>query len=511
MPQGYSELENMTMHNGHGSKAASENMANETEYPDELTALATRIDSALKALAQTDAELDKADRQCTRTAFSLEKQTARIHAIIAESRAAMTKHRAVLMKVGEVCAEALRHCRRLNDSGIPARAVLRKKELTSVFLLNILMDEYFLGHLSHRSAQARRILDLHESLMDDTRQVQSRTVKRENRHIIRRGDLPEFGPSADWLLAIVAKPSSCRKLGHNAHALTRSILRIAALLVVNFELHSVRSMFRVMVLFWLLWLLSFIRARLYGQPNSTLKTKDRLYLAKQEDKNLSSLLGTRITVKSEYTLSRHEMQKCRSDVSLLFEDIQSLAGLSKLLSDQNVLFFNMLDERNAMAAEIRKDMDLYDSLWAQQSPEEYEKVPSLAPATSPMQSVPTKYRKRGKYHSRNKTEPAPSVHVRTPEFLATQESKQWKADLAELTDEQRTLFTTVAQTIPRSQARKPLGRSDGRLLFTLPVGDSHRLVYSIDAGIAVLERAFGLASHAEDYRKYRKDIQKGKT
>jgi len=55
--------------------------------------------------------------------------------------------------------------------------------------------------------------------------------------------------------------------------------------------------------------------------------------------------------------------------------------------------------------------------------------------------------------------------------------------------------------VPRTQARKPLGRSQDRFLYTLPAGNSCRLVYSIDAGVAVLERAFGLVSQAEDYRK----------
>jgi hypothetical protein len=499
----------MTMNNDRGDEAVTDTMAGEIASLDELTTLAARIESAFEVLAQKDAELDIEQRKLVKSEFSLEKQLSRIHSVIADSHKAITHHRAVLMEVGEVCAESLRLCRRLKDSGMPARTVLKKKELTSVFLLNVLVDEYWLGHLSHRSRRAGRILDIRETLMRDKRQVQPRTVNREKPQIIRRGDVPEFGPAADWLLALVAKPSSCRKLGRNAHVLTMSILRIASLMVTNFEMHSARSMIRMTVFFPILWLLFLVRARLYGQPGNPPNTGERLYRARQQDKNLSSLLGTRFTVRTEHTLSRHEMQKCRAAVSLLFEDIQSLVGLSKEASEQNTLFFNMLDERNAMAAEIRKDMDLYDSVWAQQSPEEYEKVPTLAPATSPVQSVPTKVRRTDEYHKRHKTAPITFEAV-TPDYLVTQESKQWKADLAEFTEDQRLMFKTAAQTIPRTQARKPLGRSNGCLLYTLPVGNSCRLVYSLDAGIAVLERAFGLASHAEDYRKYRKDIQKTK-
>lgn len=58
--------------------------------------------------------------------------------------------------------------------------------------------------------------------------------------------------------------------------------------------------------------------------------------------------------------------------------------------------------------------------------------------------------------------------------------------------------------------KEPVTTSHGRTFYNLPLGLRGRLVYSVDVGIAVIERAFGKPTQTDDFRKIRKDVRQGR-
>jgi hypothetical protein len=469
-------------------------------------ALGAHIASLTASLADADQALKHERNIENQLAFSFEQSTHAMQSTVLGMRNALAHHRAMVMRAGELCAESVRFFMRRKDSGEAARAIFRDKERVVMFAQQALADEFMLGHLSRHSRAGKLINDFRTGIDLYEHKANAEQPKQKTLVWAHIEDIPVFAHSSERILATLANPASCRKIGTVAHALTSSLLGITSLALRQAQQEKPSARFLTAPLYPLLNIVKWMRKKLYARWEMDRNTKGRLTWAKRDDSLLTRILGTRVTVLHDYMLSRHDMLKWNAAVLRLPDELRALGVLRREWAAQVEVTRKAAEQREQVYSARNEAMTRYEGLYGNPwRTATSEPIPDLAPSPH-QQSSPKKIRSRRQYDEES-TQDQASEQIERVEYFVTRESKQWKADLAELSEDQRRTFATAAQAIPRSQARKPLGRSNGRLLYTLPVGNSHRLVYSIDAGIAVLERAFGLASHAEDYRKCRKDIQ----
>jgi hypothetical protein len=209
----------------------------------------------------------------------------------------------------------------------------------------------------------------------------------------------------------------------------------------------------------------------------------------------------------EYFRSRHEILKWNEAVKRLPGDLPRLKQLRKEWRIQTQVSRTVAAQREQCAVALKSAKTEYESSFeVPWRPRTKGPVEAGTPAI-PRQRVPKKLRDAPAYAKKHES---PKPDERDSVSFSVRETDQWRSDLKELPEDSRRTFSDAAKSISRLEPRKPIGSSRGRTFYSIPLGDAGRIVYSIDSGIAILERAFGKPSRTEDYRKYRKDIQKGR-
>ncbi|MBN1447952.1 MAG: hypothetical protein JXA28_08470 [Bacteroidetes bacterium] len=470
--------------------------------------LAARIESLTVRLAYADSELERARKREERCAFAVEQTHREIRETITGTRSALEHHREMVSKAGLVCAQCLRIIAQRELTAEPARSIYRDRELVLQFALNILSDECKIGSISLSSPLGRIIARVRLEM--DQREGRARGTQPKRRNLALAGmeEFPALMQHADRLLGALSRPARCRKIGRASRMLTRMILGFAQSTIHWKNDGYLRSFSVPSIRFSVLHGLLKVRRSLFLMSEVTKNTRDRLLHASRDDERLSVILQTSVTVGRDYMLSRHEMLKWNDAVYQLVGSFQQLQKRQDEWDVQLQVVQAASVRQERWATSLANAKALYEKIC--QVP--WRKDP-IGPVIAAVPTTPSQMHKKKRHVEPKYLNPVTEENVEDSdahgEYFTVRETDQWHADLKELPEEVRNTFVEAAHSISRTQRRQTIGRIQGKAFYSMPVGAYGRFVYSIQSGIAVLERAFGKPSRAEDYRYYRKNIRKG--
>jgi hypothetical protein len=473
----------------------------------ERNALDARIVSETERLERADAALRRERKKAEDLAFAVQKLAGEMRATITGMRQALHIHHNNVMKIGRIVSECVRVLDERRAAGWEMRSIRKRWEKCVIYSANTLSDEYYLGFISARSRVGKMIIEIREELT--RRKPLGRPSLRGNKIDFSETDLSILFHYSERILATLGNPASCRRLGFVSRSLTRGILALVDRMLPGQSHDTKLQNTRVRTFLPVLRILVFIRAIEYERTVIDRNTHDRILHAKNADREISRILETPVSTAEEYMKSLHEIQRWNDAVSCLPGDLLRLQQLRKEWRLQTKVTRAAAAQREASAVALRKAMTDYETLFRLPwRPRTQGPVEADTPGVS-RHGISKKLRNAPVYmkvHVKDK----PGETGPQPMYFAIRETDRWRRDLGELPKDRRSAFSEAAVRISREGARKSIGSSKGRKFYSLPLGDGGRLVYSLDAGIAILERAFGKPSCADDYRKYRKDIQKGR-
>ncbi|MBR9977852.1 MAG: hypothetical protein KFH87_07165 [Bacteroidetes bacterium] len=478
------------------------------EQTAERNALDARIVSDTERLERADAALRRERKKEEDLAFAVQRLADEMRATISGMRQAMRIHHHNVMTVGQVVSECLRILDQRRAAGEKLRSIEKVRVNCIIYSQNVIADEYMLGFISDRSRMGKMVNEVIGE-MARRKKMGRPSLKGNKVDFPSETALSILFHHSKRILATLGNPASCRRLGIVSRSLTRGILALVSRMLPGKTHDTKLQNIRARVFFSVLPILVFIRMYYYERTSIDRNTHDRILHARNADRDISRILGTPVSAAEEYMKSRHEILRWNEAVTCLPEDLLRLQQLRKEWRLQTKVTRAVAAQREECAGALQNAMTEYERLYqVPWRPRTKGPVEAGTPAMS-RQRVSKKLRNAPEY-SKAPEKDRPDKAGPHPGYFSIRESDQWRDDLRDLPRDRRRAFSDAAGRISRQEARKPIGSSQGRKFYSIPLGDTGRLVYSVDSGIAVLERAFGKASRVEDYRKYRKDIQKGR-
>ena len=481
---------------------------NRADPSDERIAWDARIVAAMEKLASAESELQHERKREQDLSFAAEKLADELRGTISGTRRAMEEHLRIIHTIAQVLSSCLSIMDQRRAAGEAARSVHKDRLVCVTFAENTLADEYKLGFISAYSRTGKMINEVRLEI--DRRENRARAPQPGQRHIefSMEKDLPAFMRHSERIMTTLVKRSSRGRLGVVSRTLTRSILVLTGWMLPNRSDDLKMTNKVAWRLLPLNRILVSIRGMLYERTELDRNTRERLILATKEDALISRILGARVTAAENRTRNRYEILKWNDAVSRLPWELSRLKQLHEEWRVQTKVTHAAVTQHSRYADALHNAMIEYETLHrAPWQPRARGPIVIAAPVLLEVQT-PKKPRNAQEYN-KNPGKARPEKHERLPRYFATRQTDRWRKDLMELSADHQHAFSVVAETISCQEPRKSIGSSQGRTFYSIPIGESGRIVYSIDSGIAILERAFGTDSRHDNFRKFRKDIQKG--